>query len=117
MSLNDLANSTEAFQVNNAYGWGVDVVFTPRSSGVPEPTRGFSKAIARSKTTPDFEHIEDRQDFLSVVLSAVPKRLDTITYLSTTWLIEAYAETTPGMYDLYCFANRRDAIKRTARMR
>lgn len=115
MSLNTLSNELESYHVNNENGWGVDITFTTRKTNTPQATRAFARANSNSKKSQDLKTVSDSMDFLSVALTTKPVANDYIVYLGETWIVNEFINSGSGMYDIYCYANKRSTAKKTTR--
>jgi hypothetical protein len=104
MSLHDLSNEIEQYNVDNTEGWGEAISFLHRESNTTETPNAFCQDADYRKE--DKEVKGNEKWFLSVKLDTPPKINDEITYDGTVWKVLDF-DGGKGVYDIYTTNNRR----------
>ena len=117
MDLNALSNQIERNVVESEFGWGDDITYTPRATGVGITTRAFCSPgdFRKAEEVKNVETvIRDKASFLSVFLDTPPAINDKITDSDgAEWSVKDHIGNNP--YDIYAEANTRHAGSRVLR--
>lgn len=114
--LNAVMSEIQQSEVENDFGWGESIQYTPRSGGPAVTVNAFCTPgnFREYDAKPVVESVVfDEMSFLSVFLDTEPEEGATITYNSQTWLVKDFEGV--GPYDILAQSNKRHAGRRSGR--
>lgn len=106
MSLHDLSNQIEQYNVDNENGWGEAISYLHRSPNTTETPNAFCQDANYQQD--DKEIKGNEKWFLSVSLTTPPAINDEITYDGIVWKVLNF-DGANGIYDIFTTNQRRYA--------